>query len=188
MSFHRVVLVACTAVFAAILSSAAFAQCGGCGVVPMTYVQPVAVQPVVVQPVIETQPVIVQPVIPAVPVAPAPIAVDHWDTNGWCGCCGGCGCGGCGCGGCGCGGCGSTAVVASPLYVVNQGPEYSGPGLMVPFGTYSPATNVAAPGQYPYVVGPGYGYGPRYPYYRSRFAYRRHYWHPYRYYPHYWRG
>jgi hypothetical protein len=40
----------------------------------------------------------------------------------------------------------------------------------------------------PYVSGPGYGYGPRYPYYRSRFAYQRHYWNPYRYYPNRWRG
>jgi hypothetical protein len=201
MSFHRTVLVACTAVFATTLSSMAFAQCGGCGV-PMTFAQPVQVQPVievqpvVVQPVVETQPVFVQPVIPAVPVAPAPIAVDHWDTNGFA--CGGGGCGGCGggCGGCGggcggCGGCSSTFgyhTAIAPMYVVNQGPEYSGPGLTVPFGTYSPATNLAAPTQYPYVSGPGYSYGPR-AYYRSRYAYHRPYGNPYRYYPHhYWRG
>ena len=74
------------------------------------------------------------------------------------------------------------------MYVGNQGLEYSGPGLTVPFGTYSPATNLAAPAQYPYVAGPGYSYGPRYPYYRSRYAYRP-YGNPYRYYPHhYWRG
>jgi hypothetical protein len=206
MSFHRSVLVACTAVFAAAFGSTAFAQCGGCGgavtyAQPVVEVQPVVVQPVVqvqpiqVQPVVEVQPIVVQPVVQAVPVAPAPIAVDHWDTNGF-GCgggCGGCG-GGCGCGGCGggCGGCSSTFgyhTVAAPMYVVNQGPEYSGPGLTVPFGTYSPATNLAAPAQYPYVAGPGYSYGPRYPYYRSRYAYHRPYWNPYRSYPHhYWRG
>jgi hypothetical protein len=177
MSFHRTILVACIAVFATVFSSVAFAQCGGCGGVAVTYVQPVAVQPVYVQPVVQ-----------AVPVVAAPIAVDRWDTNGWggCGCCGGCG---------GCGGCSATfgyhaAVVPSPFYVVNQGPEYSGPGLMLPYGTYSPGANLAAPGGYPYVAGPGYGYGPRYPrpYYGSRFAYQRHYWNPYRYYPHRWRG
>jgi hypothetical protein len=186
MSFHRTVLVACAAVFATVFSSVAFAQCGGCGGVAVTYVQPI-----VVQPVVEVQPVVVQPIVQA-----APIAVDCWDTNGWggggCGRCGGCGgCGGCGC----CGGCSSTfgyhaAVGPSPLYVVNQGPEYSGPGLTVPYGSYSPATNLAAPAQYPYVAGPRFGYGPRYPrpYYGSRFAYQRHYWNPYRYYPHRWRG
>ena len=94
-----------------------------------------------------------------------------------------------------CGGCSSTfgyhaAAVPSPLYVVNQGPEYSGPGLTVPYGTYSPGTNLAGPAQYPYVAGPGYGYGPRYPrpYYHSRFTYQRHDWNPYRYAPHRWRG
>jgi hypothetical protein len=116
--------------------------------------------------------------------------------GGGCGGCGGGGCGGCGGGGCGgCGGCSSTfgyhPVAPAPLYVVNQGPEYSGPGLMVPFGTYSPATNVAAPGAYPYVAGRGYGYGPRYPrpYYGSRYTYTGRYWgNPSRYYPNRWRG
>lgn len=45
-----------------------------------------------------------------------------------------------------CGECGSPP----PLYVVNQGPDFSGPGLMVPFGTYV---------HYPYVSGCGYGCG-----------------------------
>jgi hypothetical protein len=263
MSLHRTILVACAAALVSIFSSAAFAQCGGCGV---------PIQPVVVQPV-EVQPVIVEPAV--VPVAPAPIAVSCWDTNGYCGggcgsgcggcgggcgggfggglglggfgvggcggggcggCggggCGGCGgggCGGCGgggCGGCGgggcggfgagfgglgvglggfgvgcggggCGGCGGCSttfgyhpVAPSPLYVVNQGPEYSGPGLTVPFGTYSPATNVAAPGAYPYVGGSGYDYGHRYarPYYRSRYTYQSYGYNPYRSYPRGWRG
>jgi hypothetical protein len=108
---------------------------------------------------------------------------------------GGFGGGGCGGGGCGgCGGCSSTfgyhAAVPSPLYVVNQGPAYSGPGLTVPYGTYSPGTNLAAPGAYPYVAGRGYGYGPRYPrpYYRSPYTYQSHNWNPYRYAPHRWRG
>ena len=85
-------------------------------------------------------------------------------------------------------GCGCAAH--APMYVVNQGPEYSGPGLTVPYGTYSPGTNLAGPAQYPYVAGPGYGYGPRYPrpYYHSRFTYQGHGWNPYRYAPHRWRG
>ena len=71
----------CTAVFATVFGSAAFAQCcGGIAVAPV--VAPVAVVQEVIQPVMA-----VQPVIPAVPVVAAPIAVDHWDTNGW-------GCGG----------------------------------------------------------------------------------------------
>jgi hypothetical protein len=250
MSVYRTILAACAIACVTVFTSAAFAQCGGCGVVAVQPVVPV--QPVVVQPVVEVQPVVVEPaVVPVVPVAPAPIGVSCWDTNGYCGggCgggCGGCGAGGCGgfggvgigvggfggggcgvgCGGCGgggcggfggvafgggfggfggggclgggCGGCGGCSatfgyhpVAPSPLYVVNQGPEYSGPGLMVPFGTYSPATNVAAPGAYPYVAGHGYGYGPRYPrpYYGSRYTYTGRYWgNPSRYYPNRWRG
>jgi hypothetical protein len=53
---------------------------------------------------------------------------------------------------------------------------------MVPYGTYSAATGVAMPGAYPYIG------GARYPYYRPRYAYRRPYIAPYRYYPHRWRG
>ncbi|MGA9319944.1 MAG: hypothetical protein WBW06_02670 [Xanthobacteraceae bacterium] len=223
MSVYRTILVACAIACVTVFTSAAFAQCGGCGAVAV-----VPVQPVLVQPVVEVQPIVVEPAV--VPVAPAPIGVSCWDTNGFCGggCGGGCGCGGggggcggcggggcggfagvggfggfggfggggCGGGGCGgCGGCSSTfgyhPVAPAPLYVVNQGPEYSGPGLMVPFGTYSPATNVAAPGAYPYVAGRGYGYGPRYPrpHYGSRYTYTGRYWgNPSRYYPNRWRG
>ncbi len=220
MSVYRTILAACAIACATVFTSAAFAQCGGCGAVAV-----VPVQPVLVQPVVEVQPIVVEPaVVPVVPVAPAPIGVSCWDTNGYCGggCgggCGGCGGGGCGgfggfggfggnggfggfggggCGGGGCGGCGGCSstfgyhpVAPAPLYVVNQGPEYSGPGLTVPFGTYSPATNVATPGAYPYVAGRGYGYGPRYPrpYYGSRYTYTGHYWgNPSRNYPRRWRG
>ena len=188
MSVYRTILMACAIACVTVFTSAAFAQCGGCGAVAV-----VPVQPVLVQPVVEVQPIVVEPTV--VPVAPAPIGVSCWDTNGFCGggCGGGCGCGGGGCGGCG--GCSSTfgyhPVAPAPLYVVNQGPEYSGPGLTVPFGTYSPATNVAAPGAYPYVAGRGYGYGPRYPrpYYGSRYTYTGRYWgNPSRYYPNRWRG
>ena len=51
----------------------------------------------------------------------------------------------------------------SPLYVVNQGPVYSGPGLMQPYATYSPDTAYAPAADYPYVPGrlwlwPGAGF------------------------------
>ena len=73
MSFHRTILGMCTAVFATVFASAAFAQCcGGVAVAPV--VAPVAVVQEVIQPVMA-----VQPVIPAVPVVAAPIAVDNWE-------------------------------------------------------------------------------------------------------------
>jgi len=191
MSFHRTVLVAIVSVLAtAFASAAAHAQCGGCGApvayapasyyaggcggcgasLPVTYAEPAP------QPVVYAQPTCGGcgcggcATLQAVPVAPAPIAVDHWDTGGWVN---GCGCGGCG-GGCATAyGYGYQAVaVGSPLYVVNQGPEYSGPGLVRPFGTYAPWTGVANPAAYPYV-------GPRYAY--------RHHWRHYGY-PHRWHG
>ena len=112
------------------------------------------------------------PIAP-VPVAPAPIAVDHWDTNGF----GGCGFfgfhwGGCGAvGSCGlfsgpgacaapppCGTCGRPVafrIAPSPVYIVNQGPKYSGPGFMIPFKTYSPTTDLAAPREFPYISARG---------------------------------
>ncbi|MGB6171740.1 MAG: hypothetical protein WBG12_07230, partial [Xanthobacteraceae bacterium] len=78
---------------------------------------------------------------------------------------------------------GQSVVYAAPsLYVVNQGPVYSGPGIMTPYQTYSPETAYAAATDYPYVPGSGYGYGYgavppnapyyRHPYFRPRFAYR----------------
>jgi hypothetical protein len=80
--------------------------------------------------------------------------------------------------GCGCSSRGlyaaPTPVAAAPIYVVNQGPDYSGPGVMVPYRTYSPAAAWAPATGYPYVHAHGYahhyfyhrhGYGPRYGYY-----------------------
>ena len=177
MSFHRTILGACVAVFATAFASGAFAQC--CGVVAVG--PPVAVAPPVVAPVAVVQEVIqpvlaVPQVVPAVPIAPAPIAVDRWDTNGWgCGGCGGYG----GYGGCGGYGYGYRPMAAvAPFYTVNQGPAYTGPGVMVPFGTYSPATGLAAPGAYPYIAGTRSGY------YRPRYAYRHPNVAPYRRYAH----
>ena len=189
MVFHRAILVASAIFFAAAMSPAAFAGCGGCGFEagpPAAYAPEVYAQPAY------AQPLAIPALVPLpVPVAPAPIAVDHWDTGG-CGGFGGCfsGCGlfggpSCG-GGCGLGGCGglgfggcncgrSIGYTPSPLYVVDQGPDYSGPGLMVPYGTYAPGAAYAPAINYPY-IGQRYGYrGPGYRYgvYRgARFAYR----------------
>ena len=76
------------------------------------------------------------PIVYATPIAPAPISVGY-------------GCGACGTPTAavtfvpqvaptptyGCGGCGSPAVynAPAPLYVVNQGPDFSGPGVTVPY-------------------------------------------------------
>jgi hypothetical protein len=44
-------------------------------------------------------------------------------------------------------------VAPTPLYVVNQGPEYVGPGLMEPYRNYSPEATYAPTAAYPYVSG-----------------------------------
>jgi len=214
MSIHRAIRVALATIFTIGMTSIASADCcnggysapvaygsyggcGGCGA-------PTAA------------------VVFAQPVAPAPLSVINPVTAfggpccGWSGCgdCGGwgSGCGNCrgggwggGCGSCGggggCGGCGRSVVYAAPaLYVVNQGPYYTGPGITVPYSTYSPDTAYAPAVNYPYVPGygspgyaspgygspgygaPGYGapgYGAQaypgyyaHPYYRPRYAYR----------------
>jgi len=113
-----------------------------------------------------------------------------WSSN-WSTCCGsvswsvGCGnCGAVGWGGGGWGGggwgggwtpgrCNNCGV--SPLYVVNQGPVYDGPGLMQPYATYSPDTAYAPAANYPYVPGYGYGPAPVPPPYYSHLYYRPHY-------------
>ncbi len=196
MSFHRVMIAALAALFVTGTASVALAGCsscgwgglapfayapaplyvsggcGGCGSLAVTYAPPVYAPPAFA------------PAPP--PIAPAPIAVDHWDT-------GGCGWGGCGSVGCSCGSCGcgrgllyGLAAVPGPIYVVNQGPEYTGPGIMVPYHTYSPQAGFVAPSDYPYISGRGYGYGYRHgyahPYYHGagpRFAFgERAYAHP----------
>jgi len=167
MSFYRATLVALTTVMTVGLTSAAFAccewpapvvygaaGCGGCGAVfaPTAY---------------------------TVPVPPVAVAVG--------------GCGGCGAlapvavatWGNGCGGCGGpvvygapaiepTPIAPAPIYVVNQGPEYAGPGIVVPYRVYTPSA-AYGPASYPYV--PGYAPGP---YYRPHIDYRPH-WHGYPY-------
>lgn len=123
------------------------------------------------------------PILYATPVMPAPIVVGTGCSG-----CGGYapapaygnwGCGGCrapvASGGCcaaaapvgyGCGGCGVPAVYTppAPIYVVNQGPEFVGPGVMVPYHTYAPPAEYAPPPAYP-------------PYYSHRSYWRRPYWH-----------
>jgi hypothetical protein len=191
MSFHRVMIAALAALFVTGTASVATAGCGGCrwgGLAPFAY----APAPLYVSggcggcgslAVTYAPPVYAPPAFaPAPPpIAPAPIAVDHWDTGGWSGCgWGGCGGIGCGCGSCGCGRglLYGLAAAPGPIYVVNQGPEYTGPGIMVPYRTYSPQAGFVAPYDYPYISGPGgYGYGHRY---GHRYGYGRGYGYGYR--------
>ena len=185
MYLYRIGLVAFVTLFAATMASVAFAGCGACGGYAVTYA-PVYAPPALYAP--PPPPPVVYVPAPVVPLAAAPIVVDHWDTGGCGWGCGGCGnCGGWGGwsswgGGCGCG---VYAAVPAPLYVVNQGPQFSGPGVMVPFQTYSPYAGVA--GEYPY-VGHSYYRGYGHPYYGAHYAYHPHrYWYR-RPYPHHWRG
>ena len=53
-----------------------------------------------------------------------------------------------------CVGCRHPVVAYRPgpgVYIVNQGPEYSGPKFFVTFKTYTPTTGLAAPSQFPYI-------------------------------------
>jgi hypothetical protein len=171
-----------------------YGGCGGCGTPTAAAVFAVPVAPAV------PTPIVVSAAVPSGFGGPC-CSWNGCGNCGWsgltsgCGNCGGSvgwgGCGNCGgsvswggCGNCGgCGGCGGSVVYAAPsLYVVNQGPTYSGPGIMTPYQTYSPETAYAAATDYPYVPGSGYGYGYgavpptapyyRHPYFHPRFAYR----------------
>jgi hypothetical protein len=70
--------------------------------------------------------------------------------------------------GCGCGGsvayAAPTVIAPAPIYVVNQGPDYTGPGIMVPYRTWTPAAPYIGAGGYPYMHGYGYGRGYGYGY------------------------
>ena len=167
MSLNRTTLVALAALFSSVLTSAAFAGCCAWGPPAPVFYEPPAIYaargcggcgaPVVtyVQPV---------EVVPA-----APVAV-------------------------GCGGCGGPVVYAAPLvepvplapapiYVVNQGPDYSGPDFMVPFHTYAPGVAYAPPAEYPYVYG---GYRRYHRYWGGHFGYHRR-WHSWHHYARRWR-
>jgi hypothetical protein len=163
MSLHRVVLVGLATLFTAGVSSAASANCCGWGAAA-----PVAYAPVTYASAgcggcgTPTAAVVyAQPVMPA----PAPV-VGIWAS-----------------GGCGCNNLISyatpaveaIAVAPSPIYVVNQGPDYTGPGIMTPYHTWTPSASYVVPGAYPYVSGYGAAYH-RYGYVR-----RPVYWHRYGY-------
>lgn len=184
MSLFRVALVASASLLATLFSSAAFAGCcggcGGCGgayVVGYTYAPAIPVAPPVVY-----APVPVPAPVAPIPIAPAPIAVDHWDTGGWGGWNGwGGGWNGWGNWGGGCGCCCNRGLFTSgyfggpavaPIYIVNQGPQYSGPGIMIPSLNYS--QGFAATGAYPYVG--RYPYRPYYPRYYMHHVHH-YYWH-----------
>jgi hypothetical protein len=162
MSRHRAILVALATLFTAGTTSAALAccewgnpaplayqwsGCGGCGpaVAPVTYAEPVFAG--------------------GCGGCGAPLATYAQPAVGWGG---GCGCNGCG----GCGGgyatpaIEPTPIAPSPIYVVNQGPDYTGPGIMVPYRVYGPGAGYAPPPAYSYVTGEPYpaGYGMN-PYY-----------------------
>jgi hypothetical protein len=139
MSLHRVVLVGLATLFTAGISSAASADCCGWG----------AQAPVAYAPVSYASAgcggcgTYTAAVVYAQPVAPTPVVVGAWS----------------GCGHCG-GGFVSyapavevIAVAPAPLYVVNQGPDYTGPGIMVPYHTWTPSASYVVPGAYPYVSG-----------------------------------
>src|SRR5579862_7671129 len=157
MSFQRSILVAIATLITIGMTQVASAQngCGGCGTVAYA------------------------PIIYATPIAPAPIAVGCGNCGAPVTCCapsiattyaepvaqwgGGCGGYGGGYGGGyngGCGNCGVPAVYTTPapLYVVNQGPAFEGPGLMVPYHSYAPTAEYAPPPAYPPYAG-GYGGG-----------------------------
>ena len=181
MSFKRSILVAIATLITAGMTQVAFAGCcdwggqqpvayaqtgcGGCGTAayaPIIYATPVAPQPIAVGCGNCGAPVTCcAPSIAASYAAP----VAQWGTG-----CGGCGApvgyggyGGYGGGyNNGCGNCGVPAVYTAPapLYVVNQGPDFEGPGLMVPYHSYAPPAEYApAPASPPYEGGYGGGYG-----------------------------
>lgn len=206
MSRHRVLLVALATMFTAGVTSAALAccdwggpapigyqwggGCGGCGAAfaPVIYAAPVigtgcggCAAPVATY---------AEPVVPPL-VTP---------TVGW-----GRGCGCSACGGCGVGyatpAIEPMPIAPSAMYVVNQGPDYTGPGIMVPYRVYGPDAGAAPPPAYSYVAGQAYparyplnpyyaGAGPTIPY-RERAYYHHPYPRyagpvgPYRPYPHY---
>jgi hypothetical protein len=182
MSFHRSTLVAIATFFTVGMTSVAFAGCcdwgtpapvvyapsgcGGCGAAyaPIVYATPIAPAPITVggcggcgTPTAAFS--FVQP------VAPMPTIVGTW--------------------GGGCGGCGAPVVYTAPapIYVVNQGPEYTGPGVMVPYRTYAPPAEYAPPPAYPPYIYHSHRY---YPAPGPRVVYREHvYYHPHVYGPHY---
>jgi hypothetical protein len=182
MSFQRSILVAIATLITVGMTQVAFAGCcdwggqapiayaqtgcGGCGTVayaPIIYATPIAPAPIAVGTGCGNCGAPVTCCAPSVAASyAAPVAQ-------WGGGCGGGGCGapvgyggygGYGGGYSGCGNCGVPAVYTTPapLYVVNQGPDFEGPGVMVPFHSYAPPAQYAPPPAYP-PYGGGYGGG-----------------------------
>jgi hypothetical protein len=219
MSFKRSILVAIATLITVGMTQVAFAGCcdwggqapvayaqtgcGGCGTAayaPIIYATPIAPQPIAVGCGNCGAPVTC--CAPSFAAYAAPVAQ-------WGGGCGGCGApvgyggyGGYGGGYSGCGNCGGPAVYTTPapLYVVNQGPDYEGPGLMVPYHSYAPPAEYAPPPAYPpygggygggyrggYGAGYGGGYARPYPM-RPHVAYGGGYYHPHVMGPHYYGG
>lgn len=209
MSLHRVTLVALATLFTAGMTSVAFAGCcewgtpapvfyassgcGGCGATfaPITYAPVQTVQVAASgcggcgapAPMSYAEPAYAEPAY-AEP-APQPLPVATWGT------------------GCGCGrsvvymtpAVQEAPIAPAPIYVADQGPYYSGPGVTIRYRTYSPV--VAAAVDYPYVSGrygygrsaygrPYYAHGPRYAYRERGYGYGRpHYMPHWRSYPRY---
>ncbi len=152
MSLHRATLFVLALLFTAGMTSMASAGCGGCGT-------PTAA------------------IVYAAPVAPAPPRVIWrrwaWRTWAW---------------GTGCS-CHRAVVYAAtptvtltpiapaPIYVVDQGPDYTGPGITVPYHLWTTGSYIV-PRTYPYWR--GYSYWHRYGYghgYWHHVAYHQHFYH-----------
>ena len=196
MSFKRSILVAIATLITMGMTQVASAQtgCGGCGGVayaPVIYATPIAPQPIAVG--------CGNCGAPVTCCAPSVAASYAAPVAQWGGGCGGCGApvgyggygGGYGGGyNNGCGNCGVPAVYTTPapLYVVNQGPAFEGPGLMVPYHSYAPPVEYAPPPvSPPYAGGYAGGYGGGYAHrYYPHVAYGgQGYYHPHMMAPHY---
>jgi hypothetical protein len=181
MSFQRSILVAIATLITVGMTQVAFAGCCDWGgQAPVAYAQTgcggcgaVAYAPVIYATPIEPQPIAVgcggcgAPVTccaPSVAAYAAPVGYGDYGGGyggGYNGGYGGGYAGGYGGGyGGGCGNCGVPAVYTTPapLYVVNQGPAFEGPGVMVPFHSYAPPAEYAPPPGYPPYAG-GYAGG-----------------------------
>jgi hypothetical protein len=160
MSLYRVVLAGLAAVFTVGMTSLASAGCYGCAMpAPIQYAPSYCGGCGVPTAAI----VYAQPVMPAPPVA-----------YGFAG-------------GCGCGHqsvvyaappIAPTPIAPAPIYVVNQGPEYDGPGITVPYHTWAPVSAYGPVAEYPddegygmgYGMGYGRGYGYRHHFYGHRYG------------------
>jgi len=186
MSLKRSILVALATMFAAVAAPAAHAQvgygfgpvgygygqagCGGCGTVayaPIVYAQPIAPAQIYVNSGCGNCGVPVTPCC-AAPVmqAPAPI-VGGWG-GGWGGC------GGCAAPVASCCGTPGVYTAPAPVYMVDQGPDFTGPGIMEPYRTYAPPAQYAPPPAYP-----PYAYGMHHAAYHHHWAPPRSYGNPY---------